>query len=451
MALQTPETNTIPGPHFPETGRFYLSFRRDPLQAFQQMARTYGDVVHIPIGKQNIYLLSHPDDIREVLVVHHQQMRKPNTLQQTTLLGNGLLRSEDEFHKRQRRLMQPAFHRQRIAAYGRTMIDYTQRTSSGWRDSQQLDILEEMMGLTLTIAGETMFGADVEEDVQTVRKALTTWMRLNNATRFTPFRDLLNQLPLPQKRQRAEARDQLNAIVYRLIEERRASNEDHGDLLSMLLHARDEEGDGSGMTDEQLRDEVMTLFLAGHETTANALSWTFYLLAQHPEVEAKLQEELETVLAGRTPVPEDAPRLKYTEMILSEAMRLYPPAWTIGRLTTNPYRVHQYTIPAKALIVMSQYVVQHDPRWYPDPFRFDPERWTPEARATRPKFAYFPFGGGPRVCIGEAFAWMEGTLVIATLAQKWRLHLVPGHRVETEPLVTLRPKGGIQMRLESRS
>lgn len=428
-----------------------FSFRRDPLKALREMAQAYGDVVHILPGKQNLYLLSQPDDIRDVLVVHHQQVHKPKTMTQTALLGNGLLRSEDEFHRRQRRLMQPAFHRQRIATYGQTMIDYTQRTSESWHDGQELDIHEEMMGLTLMIAGQTMFGADVEDDVQTVRSALTTWMRLNNATRLNPLRELLKQLPLPQKKQRNEARDQLNSIVYRLIEERRKNGRDHGDLLSMLLQARDEEGDGSGMTDEQLRDEVMTLFLAGHETTANALSWTFYLLAQHPEVEAKLHQELDTVLAGRTPTPDDVPNLKYTEMVFSEALRLYPPAWIIARNLIAPHQVGKYTLPTGSLIVMSQYVVHHDPRWYPDPFHFDPERWRPEARATRPKFAFFPFGGGPRLCIGEAFAWTEGALVIAMLTQKWQMRLIPGQTIKTEPLVTLRPKGEITMRLQQRA
>lgn len=448
MVQQSTEEK-IPGLQFPENGRFLLRMRRDPLSAFLDLAQTYGDVAHMKFGKQDAYLLSHPDDIRNVLVVHQQQMRKPGALRQP-LGGNGLLRSEGEFHKHQRRLMQPAFHRQRIASYAQTMVEYTQRLSDRWQDGMQVDMAQEMMGLTLAIIAQTMFGAQVEDDTEAVREALTPLLQMSGASRLDPLNALLEYLPFPSKKRRSEARAQMDAIVSRIISERRASGEDRGDLLSMLLLARDEEGDGSGMSDSQLSDEVMTLFVAGHETTANALSWTWYLLSQHPEVEEKLRRELDAVLAGRLPDVDDVSRLTYTEMALTEAMRLYPPAWTIGRRTVDEYRVRQYTIPANSLLIMSQYVVHHDPRWYPDPFRFDPERWTPEARAGRPKYAYFPFGGGPRLCIGEAFAWMEGELALAILAQRWRARLLPGHHVQTEPLITLRPKGGLPMVLQRR-
>ncbi len=440
------EQKSVPGPHFLETERFLLHFRRDPLSAFQQINQQYGDVVHFQMGKQHAYLLSHPDDIRDVLVVHHQDMHKPQQ-QRQPLVGNGLLRSEGEFHRRQRRLIQPAFHRQRIASYGQTMVEYTQRANARWQDGMQCDMSEEMMALTLAIAGQTMFGADVEGDAQTVRQALTTIMELNSMGRSGPLDDLLDQLPLPRNKRRSDARAQLDAVVYRMIEERHRSGEEHSDLLSMLLMARDVEGDGSGMTDEQLRDEVMTLFIAGHETTANALSWTWYLLAQHREVEEKLRRELTDVLAGRAATVEDVPNLHYMEMVLSEVMRLYPPAWTIARRVIKDYQIREYAIPEGSLIIMSQYVVHHDSRWYPDPFHFDPERWTPEARASRPKYAYFPFGGGPRLCIGEPFAWMEASLVLATLLPQWHAQLRPGHQVGTEPLITLRPKGGVPMTL----
>lgn len=438
---------TVPGPKLLENEQFLLHFRRDPLNALQHIAQTYGDVVHIRLGKQHAYLLSHPDTIRDVLVVHHQQMHKPGR-QQQPLGGNGLLRSEDDFHKRQRRLMQPAFHHQRIAGYAQTMVEYTQQTSDRWHDGKVVDIAQEMMSLTLSIIGQTMFGAHVEDDAQTVYEGFTTWMRLTRTNRFGPFNDVLRALPLPHNRQRAAARAQLDAIVYRMINERRASCQEHGDLLSMLLMAQDE--DGSGMSDEQLRDEVMTLFLAGHETTANALTWTWYLLSQHPDVEERLHRELDTVLTGRTPTAADIPNLPYVEMVLSEAMRLYPPAWIIARRTLSDYQAGEYTIPANSLLMMSQYVVHHDARWYPDPLRFDPERWTAEARASRPRYAYFPFGGGPRLCIGEPFAWMEGELVLAHLAQQWRLRLQPGYHVETEPLITLRPRAGMPMIVQRR-
>jgi cytochrome P450 len=264
-----------------------------------------------------------------------------------------------------------------------------------------------------------------------------------------PYSALLRRLPwwsVDRDFQRARAR--LDATIYRLIRERRAGGVDSGDLLSMLLLARDEEGTG-GMTDAQVRDEALTIFLAGHETTANALSWTWYLLARHPEAEAALHAELDRVLAGRLPTVEDVPALRYTEMVLAESMRLYPPAWGIGRRALAAYPLDRYTLPAGATVIMSAYVMQRDPRYYLEPERFDPERWTPEARAARPRFAYFPFGGGARVCIGEGFAWLEGILLLATLAQRWKLRLVPGHPVTPQPLITLRPRGGIWMTPEA--
>jgi cytochrome P450 len=266
-----------------------------------------------------------------------------------------------------------------------------------------------------------------------------------------PFSELLEKLPLPPRRRFERARARLDAVIYRIIEEHRREGRDRGDLLSTLLHAVDEEGDRTGMTDEQLRDEVMTIFLAGHETTANALSWTWYLLSQHPEVEAKLHAELAEVLAGRPPTAEDFPRLRYTEMVVAESMRLYPPAWAVGRLALEDHEVGGYLIPRGALVLVSQYVMHRDPRFFPDPERFDPERFTPEAKSARPQFSYFPFGGGPRRCIGEGFAWMEGVLILATLARRWRLRLVPGTDVRTEPRITLRPKGGIQMSVNRKS
>jgi cytochrome P450 len=265
-----------------------------------------------------------------------------------------------------------------------------------------------------------------------------------------PFAQLLERLPLPAMKRFRQARARLDETIYRIIAARRASREDRGDLLSMLMAARDEEGDGTGMTDEQLRDEAMTIFLAGHETTANALTWTWYLLSQHPEIEKRLHAELDAVLSGRLPTAEDYARLRYTEMVLAEALRLYPPAWIIGRRALTDYRINGYHVPARAILLMSPYVMHHNAAYFPEPFQFDPERWTPAARETRPKFSYFPFGGGPRLCIGEHFAWMEGVLVLATLAQQWRLRLVPGHPIELQPLVTLRPKYGMKMILERR-
>jgi cytochrome P450 len=308
---------------------------------------------------------------------------------------------------------------------------------------------QEMMALTLAVAGKTMCDADVESEAAVIGQALTDVISL--FPRFVlPFASLLHRLPLPSIRRFERARGRLDAVVYRMIEDRRQFGQDRGDLLSMLLLARDEEGDGGHMSDLQLRDEVMTLFLAGHETTANALSWTWYLLARNPEIEARFHEEVDTVLGGRRPAFEDLPRLRYAEMVLAESMRLYPPAWGLGRRSLRDQVLGGMSIPAESLVLMSPYLVQRDPRFYPDPLRFDPQRFTPEAKAARPKFAYFPFGGGARQCIGEPFAWMEGVLILATLAQRWRFRLEAGPPVEPQALITLRPRHGVRMRAEKR-
>src|SRR5262249_26280439 len=329
-------------------------------------------------------------------------------------------------------------------SYADAMIDHAFRTRERWQDEETLDMWQEMMRLTLSIVGKTLFDADVEAEATEIRKALTDVMQLFE--RITnPFSVLLDKLPLPANLRWVKAKARLDETIYRIINERRASGRDQGDLLSMLLLAQDEEGDGSSMTNQQLRDEAMTLFVAGHETTANALTWTWYLLSQSPEIEQRLHHELDTVLGRRLPTTEDTTKLPYTEAVLAEAMRLYPPAWTIGRRALSDYQVGDYHIPARSILLMSQWVTHHDERFFPDPFKFDPDRWTPEARERRPRFAYYPFGGGPRVCIGEPFAWMEGVLLIATLAGRWRPALVPGHRVGTQPLITLRPKYGMRM------
>ncbi len=440
-----------PGPKRKFLGANFLAFRRDPLGFLQAAAREHGDIVYFKMGLQGVYFLNHPDYVKDVLVTHHQNFIKGRALQRAKrLLGEGLLTSEGDFHRRQRRLAQPAFHRPRVAAYAELMTGYAARTAARWHDGQTLDLSHEMMELTLSIVGKTLFDAEVEAEAEEIGDALNAVMELFNAM-LLPFSELLEKLPLPQKRRFQKARDRLDATIYRLINERRRGGEDHGDLLSMLLLAQDEEGDGGGMSDEQVRDEALTIFLAGHETTANALTWTFYLLSQNAESEAKLHAELDEVLAGgRLPTVEDVPKLRYTEMVLSEAMRLYPPAWAVGRLSLNDYEVGGYTVPARSLVLLSQYVLHRDDRFFPEAARFDPERWTQEARESRPVYSYFPFGGGPRRCIGEGFAWMEGILLIATLAQRWRLRLVHSHPVALHPVITLRPKHGMRMKAEKR-
>src|SRR5947209_15963861 len=440
-----------PGPKTFWPGGQIFYFRREPLKFFTRLAREYGDAVQFRAGPQRVFLLNHPDYVRDVLVTHHERFQKGRALQRSKrLLGEGLLTSEGDYHRRQRRLAQPAFHRQRLNSYGQVMVEYAAKTSERWRDGQTLDIHDEMMRLTLAVVGKTLFDADVESDADEVGEALTEVMELFGYM-MLPFSELLEKLPLAPRRRFERARARLDAVIYRIIEERRRSGADRGDLLSMLLFAVDEEGDRSGMTNEQLRDEVMTLFLAGHETTSNALTWAWILLAQNPEAETKLHEELDAVLeGGRTPTVEDVARLRYTEMVVAETMRLYPPAYAIGRLSLEDHKVGDYLIPRGSLVLVSQYVMHRDPRFFPCPEAFDPLRFAPEPKEARPQFAYFPFGGGPRRCIGEGFAWTEGVLMLATLARRWRLRLAPGQRVEPQPRITLRPKGEVRMKIESR-
>jgi len=430
--------------------QFLVEVARNPLAMMIAMARDYGDISHYKIGPQHLFFFNHPDLIRDVLVTNQKNFHKSRGLERAKrLLGNGLLTSEDEFHLRQRRLAQPAFHRQRIEAYATTMVDFAERTRSSWTDGRTVDMHTEMMRLTLGIVAKTLFDADVDTEAAEIGSAMTRAFESFNYA-MLPFTEYLEKLPLPAVRRFNAARDRLDKTIFRMIGERRAGGEDRGDLLSMLLLAQDTEGDGTGMSDAQLRDEALTIFLAGHETTANALTWTWYLLSQHPEVEARLHAELDSALGGRRPTFEDLQNLPYTRMVLSESMRLYPPAWAIGRRALKSFNVREYEVPAGSVVLMSQYIMHRDERFFPDPERFDPERWTPESQAQRPKFSYFPFGGGARVCIGEQFAWMEGILLLATIAQQWQMRLEPGHVVDIQPLITLRPKYGMRMTLASR-
>jgi cytochrome P450 len=306
-----------------------------------------------------------------------------------------------------------------------------------------------MMRLTLAIVGKTLFDTDVEGDSSEIGRALNTFMHLFKFA-VLPFSEYLEKLPIPPVLRMRKARESLDRIIYRFIEERRQSGEDRGDLLSMLLAAQDTETGGASdrMDNDQVRDECVTLILAGHETTANALTWTFFLLAQHPDIAERLRGELDQVIGDRPPAPEDYPNLKYAEMVFSESMRLYPPAWGIARTVVDPYEAFGTVFPKNAILLTSQWITHRDPRWHPNPLRFDPERWTPQARASRPKFSYFPFGAGPRQCIGESFAWMEGVLVLASIARRWKFSVVPETRVELLPLITLRPKHGMKLRVE---
>ncbi len=424
-------------------------FRKDPAGYLQSVAQIHGDLAYMRLGPQHAYVVSHPDWIRDILVTHQGNFTKSRILERAkVLLGEGLLTSEGEFHTRQRRLVQPAFHRDRLTGYAADMVACAERASQSWAPGAAYDFHQEMTRLTLAIVGRTLFSADVSSDADEIGAAMTQIFSLFD-TLLMPFADWLRKLPIPPVLRFEKARDQLDRIVYGLIAERRASGQDTGDLLSMLLLAQDE--DNARMTDKQVRDEALTLLIAGHETTANALTWTWYLLSQNPEVEARMHSEIDTVLGGQPPTFDDVQRLPYTTGVFAESLRLYPPAWAIGRRAKQDYAVGGYTIPAKSILLMSPWVVQRDPRWFPDPECVDPDRWRPEETETRPKFAFFPFGGGTRVCIGERFAWAEGVLVLATIARRWKMRLVAGHPVATQPVITLRPKYGMRMTLERRT
>ena len=443
---------SVPGPRQRYPGEFALAVIRRPLALFDGLARDFGDVAGIRIAGQPVVLVSHPDRIRDVLVTHGRLFHKGRGLERAKmLLGEGLLTSEDEVHLRQRRLAQPAFHRARIAAYAETMSAYAARRVEQWKDGDRLDVAREMATYTLAVVGKTLFDADIEGEAHEIGEALTAAIDAFNLS-VLPFGELLERLPLPTTLRFRRGRERLDATIYRLNAERRASGEDRGDLLSMLLLAQDSEGDGGGMSDVQLRDEAMTLLLAGHETTANLLAWTWYLLSQHPEAESRLHAEVDAVPSEQLGA-EDLARLPFARAVLSESMRLFPPAWIIGRRAMQPYRIGEHELPSRTIVLTSQWVVHRDPRWWPEADQFRPERWMPGGSAhdpRRPKFSYFPFGAGTRVCIGEQFAWLEGTLALATIARRWRLRLAPGARVVPQPIVTLRVRGGLPMTAHAR-
>ena len=444
-----PARNTAPGPRPLLSLSPLLAMRRNPLLYMEELHRRYGDLVsYRPAGRQ-VFMLFHPDMTQDMLVTHARNHHQGRVMQRSrSVLGNGLLTSEEGVHLRQRRLLQPAFHRQRILGYGRAMVDFADRHQRRWKHGEVIDVHQEMMRLTLAIVGKTLFDTDIEGGSHQIGRALNTFMDLFKFA-VLPFSEILEKLPIPPVLRMKKARAQLDRIIYPLIEQRRRSGEDRGDLLSMLLAAEDKEYSGERMDNDQVRDECVTLLLAGHETTANALTWTFYLLAQHPEIAERLKREVDQTIGNRLPAAEDYASLKYSEMVFSESMRLYPPAWGIARTVVEPYEAFGITFPKNSLTLTSQWITHRDERWYPNPHHFDPERWTPQATASRPKFAYFPFGAGPRQCIGESFAWMEGVLLLSSIVRNWKFTVVPETRVELLPVITLRPKFGMKLKVET--
>ncbi len=425
----------------------------NPILLFEHLVRAYGPVSHYKLGGSHIVFLNDPELVREILVNQAPCFIKERTQQRMKiLLGQGLITSEGEFHMRQRRIAAPAFHRQRIQNYAGIMVERAAAMRDAWRPGQTFDMSAAMMELTLEIVARTLFATDVTREIRQINDEVNVIMRLYNYLIALPRAESYLHWPVPGLVRFRKARARLDAVVYRMIAERRAANEDRGDLLSMLLAGRDEGSrNDAGMSDRQLRDEIITIFLAGYETVANALTWTWYLLAENPEAATRIGQEIDSVLGGRAPTLDDVPQLRYTEMVFAEAMRLYPPAWAMGRQSTATVELGTYRLPAGTYFFFSQYILQRSPEYYPEPLRFDPERFTPENKAARPRFAYFPFGGGSRQCIGEAFAWMEGVLLLATIAQQWRFRMVPGQAVDVQPKITLRPKYPMRMVAERRT
>ncbi len=444
-----------PGPNTWPSIRLLLQMQREPLPFLARLAHEYGDIVYFKAGPRSIYLLNHPDLIQDVLVTHDRKFRKSQALQRAKrVLGEGLLTSEGDYHRHQRRLIQPLFHRRQIAAYAESMVNHAARCSDqtagqGWQDGVILDIHAQMMQLTLAIVGETLFRQDITAEAKAIGVAMEA-LTQNFQRLLSPMAPLLNALPTAENRRLRRSEAELERVVTQLITERRGQ-EQGDDLLSLLLAAHQTGSAEQPMTDRQVRDEVLTLLLAGHETTANALTFSWWLLAQHPVVAAQLHEELACVLGGRLPTVADLEQLRYTRMVFSEALRLYPPAWIVGRQAITAHTIRGYHIPVGATVLVSQWIIHHDARYYPEPARFDPERWTPAAQAARPKFSFFPFGGGSRLCIGEQFAWMEGILILATLAQEWQMQPVTAQPLVLRAGITLRPQHGAPMLLQRRT
>ncbi len=452
MSTIATASKAVPGPSSWVPGANFLKFRRDPLKFFADTQREYGDIAGFSIGPQQVYLVSHPEWIEDVLVTSAKKFHKGVALQRAKrLLGEGLLTAEGQAHLKQRRTIQPLFHRQQVQRFADAMVTHALR----WRDSiaanTAIDVTTEMAALTLAIVGETLFSSNVQGEADEVRDALEAAVQ-SFGIMFLPGLEYFEKLPLPVFVRTRNARERLDGVIHRVIAERRAGLDAAGtgadeskrsslhgsDLVSMLLAARDPENpNAAGMSDQQIRDEAMTIFLAGHETTANAMAWTWHLLGQFSSVDLKLQEELTRVLGGRTPSVEDVPKLEYTRAVIAESMRLYPPVWTIGRRAIERHTIAGHAIEPGSLVITSQWIAHHDPRWWNEPDAFKPERW--QSPSTRPKYAYFPFGGGSRICIGESFAWTEAILLLATIAQRWRF--VAGTAPRLEPRITLRPKG----------
>ncbi len=439
-----------PGPKGHWLWGHVAEFRADRLDFLTRNARQYGDIFAVRLGPVSIWALNHPDLVEEVLVTQNRIMLKHFALRSARpSLGLGLLTSEGDFWRRQRRLSQPAFQRDRVHGYAPVMVEYAERMLRSWSHGQRRDLQADMMGLTLEIVAKTLFDADIAGEAEGVALAMETLLA-NFTDRVNRLVKLPMWVPTPSNRRFQRAMGLVESILFRIIAERRRTGEDRGDLLSRLLHAADIEGDGTGMTDRQLRDEVVTLFMAGHETTANTLAWVWYLLALHPDAEARLHAELDDVLGDRPPTVEDLPRLKYAEHVVTETLRLYPTAWLLGREAAEPTEIGGYSVPKGMTLWLPQWVIHRDPRWFDEPDSFRPERWSDGLSRRLHRYAYFPFGGGPRLCIGNHFAMMEAVLLLATIARRFRVVMPADTVVRPLPTMTLRPAHGLPAVVEQR-
>jgi len=421
----------------------------DALTYVSENAAKYGPLYAITVGNVVTYVISDPQLAHEILVTRHSEFHKAEVVRKAVgpFAGNGLFTSEGDFWRRQRKLAQPAFHHQRIAAYGTVVTDEAKKLITAWRAGETRDIAHEMMALTLKVVNKTLFNVEVTEQIDHIGTLTMTVLEAAN-DRINNYYPLWERLFKRQQRREAAAIAELDRLIYGFIADHRAQGTDNGDLLAMLLAARDDGGEP--MSEQQLRDEMLTIFVAGHETTANALTWTWHLLAENPAVEAKLLAEIAT-LAGRTPTVRDLTGLPYSEQVVKEAMRLYPPAGGVTRQALHDIELGGHRIPKGRDIAISTYTMHRNPQFFPEPLRFDPERFAPENEGRIPKYAYLPFGGGPRVCIGNSFAMMEARLALIAIAQMWQLTHAPNQTVRAEQLFTIRPKGGLKMVVASRN
>jgi len=460
----------LPGPRARFPGHLMFAFRADPLGFLERTVHRYGHCAAFSVGRTPFLLLNDPELTREVLVTRNEQFQKSPVLRQARVsIGDGLLTSEGDFHRRQRKLSQPAFHPHRVARYAESMVRRAREMADHWRDGQRIDLHEQMMKLTLRVVTETLFSASIDDEIDRIGQAMDVMVRMFSRAR-NPLAFILNRLPLPSNRRFLRAQADIRRTVEHFVLQNRMAGVDRGDLLSTLIRARDtgeaaavladdrrigggDRGDpgGDAMSDIQLRDEIVTFFIAGHETTANALTFALWLVSQHPAVAERLYAEIDAVLADRDPTADDQDTLPFTRAVVAEAMRLYPPAWVLRRQAKEPVRLDSRSIdvPQHGIVIMSQWIAHRDPRWWPEPERFVPERWLDEqAKESRPKYAYFPFGGGVRSCIGEAFAWTEAILIVATLLRGWRIEAESSAPLRLTPTITLRPREPVWMRLK---